>query len=140
MAGFACQVVLNEDPTVWLEVARPSNTCTPPSFPYVPNPKNLSASIKNSQRKSLKNPLFGTSAFIECEIRHFYYFLWKMKIRERVWQTHFCQQRVCPMINLTFSLLLWTCGLYYKTITIVIMTILSDATIWSVTYDHNWRC
>ncbi len=28
-------------------------------------------------------------------------------------------------------------GLYYKTITIVIMTIVSDATIWSVTYDRN---
>ncbi len=26
---------------------------------------------------------------------------------------------------------------YYKTITIVIMTIVSDATIWSVTYGHN---
>ncbi len=29
------------------------------------------------------------------------------------------------------------CGLYYKTITVVIMTIISDATIWSVTYDCN---
>jgi hypothetical protein len=29
------------------------------------------------------------------------------------------------------------CGLYYKTIMTVIMTIVSDATIWSVTYDHN---
>ncbi len=28
-------------------------------------------------------------------------------------------------------------GLYYKTITIIIMTIISDATIWSVTYDRN---
>jgi hypothetical protein len=28
-------------------------------------------------------------------------------------------------------------GLYYKTITIVIMTIVSDATIWSVTYSRN---
>jgi hypothetical protein len=28
-------------------------------------------------------------------------------------------------------------GLYYKTITIVIITIVSDATIWSVTYDRN---
>ncbi len=27
-------------------------------------------------------------------------------------------------------------GLYYKTITIVIMTIVSDATIWSVTFDN----
>ncbi len=31
----------------------------------------------------------------------------------------------------------FTCGLYYKTITIVIMTIVSDATIWSVTCDRN---
>ncbi len=30
-----------------------------------------------------------------------------------------------------------TSGLYYKTITIVIMMIISDATIWSVTYDRN---
>ncbi len=29
------------------------------------------------------------------------------------------------------------CGLYCKTITIVIMTIVSDATIWSITYDRN---
>jgi hypothetical protein len=29
------------------------------------------------------------------------------------------------------------CGLYYKTITIVIMMIISDATIWSITYDCN---
>ena len=28
-----------------------------------------------------------------------------------------------------------TSGLYYKAITIVIMTIVSDATIWSVTFD-----
>ncbi len=28
-------------------------------------------------------------------------------------------------------------GLYYKTITIVIMMIVSDATIWSVTYGRN---
>jgi hypothetical protein len=28
-------------------------------------------------------------------------------------------------------------GLYYKNITIIIMTIVSDATIWSVTYDCN---
>jgi hypothetical protein len=28
-------------------------------------------------------------------------------------------------------------GLYYKTITIVIMTIVSDATIWSVSYNRN---
>jgi hypothetical protein len=28
-------------------------------------------------------------------------------------------------------------GLYYKSITIVIMMIINDATIWSVTYDRN---
>jgi hypothetical protein len=33
--------------------------------------------------------------------------------------------------------LLCLCGLYYKTITIIIMTIISDATIWSITYDRN---
>jgi len=30
-----------------------------------------------------------------------------------------------------------SCGLSYKMITIIIMMIVSDATIWSVTYDHN---
>ena len=30
-------------------------------------------------------------------------------------------------------------GLYYKTIMIVIMTIISDATIWSITYVRNWQ-
>ena len=29
------------------------------------------------------------------------------------------------------------CGLYYKTIMIVIMTIVNDATIWSITYNPN---
>jgi hypothetical protein len=27
--------------------------------------------------------------------------------------------------------------LYYKTITIILMTIINDATIWSITYDRN---
>ncbi len=35
------------------------------------------------------------------------------------------------------KLLVQTNGLYYKTITIVIMMIVSDATVWSITYDHN---
>jgi hypothetical protein len=30
-----------------------------------------------------------------------------------------------------------SCGLYYKTIKIVIMMLVSDATIWSITYGHN---
>ncbi len=33
-----------------------------------------------------------------------------------------------------------TSGLDYKTITIFIMTIISDTTIWSITYHHNWQC
>jgi hypothetical protein len=36
-----------------------------------------------------------------------------------------------------FRFLSATSGLYYKTITIVLMMIVSDATIWSVTYDRN---
>ncbi len=35
--------------------------------------------------------------------------------------------------SMHFNAKMKTCGLYYKTITIVIMTIISDATIWSVT-------
>ena len=40
-------------------------------------------------------------------------------------------------INNIFIKISETCGLYYKTITIVIMMIVSDATIWSVTYDRK---
>ncbi len=36
-----------------------------------------------------------------------------------------------------FHIVQLTRGLYYKTIMIVTLTIISDATIWSVTYDHN---
>jgi hypothetical protein len=36
-----------------------------------------------------------------------------------------------------FSTTVLTSGLYYKTIMIVIMTIISDATIWIVTYDRD---
>ncbi len=40
-------------------------------------------------------------------------------------------------LKMVFNLhFLTSCGLYYKTITIVIMTIVSDATIWSVTYGR----
>jgi hypothetical protein len=31
--GFAGQDMLNKDSTVWLDRARPANTCIPPSFP-----------------------------------------------------------------------------------------------------------
>jgi hypothetical protein len=33
LAGFAEQVVLNKDPTIWRDVARPANTCILPSTP-----------------------------------------------------------------------------------------------------------
>jgi hypothetical protein len=39
--------------------------------------------------------------------------------------------------SMHFNAKMKTCGLYYKTITIVIMMIVSDDTIWSVTYNHN---
>jgi hypothetical protein len=32
LAGFANQGVLNMHPTVWLDGARPANTCIPPSY------------------------------------------------------------------------------------------------------------
>ncbi len=38
---------------------------------------------------------------------------------------------VCVLISVDTS------GLYYKTIMIVIMMIVSDATIWSITYGRN---
>ncbi len=54
--------------------------------------------------------------------------------------------RLTLMLDSTASHLSWCClwgrflisGLYYKTITIVIMTIVSDAPNCGVTYDHNW--
>ncbi len=48
-------------------------------------------------------------------------------------------QMVTPTIKgkNIFSCYWHSSGLYYKTITIVIMVIVSDATIWSVTYDRN---
>ncbi len=33
-AGFAGHWVLNKAPTAWLDEARPSNACIPPSFPW----------------------------------------------------------------------------------------------------------
>jgi hypothetical protein len=55
LAGLASKGVLNKDPTVWLDGARPANTCITPSFLgnapaqlcSVPTPKNTFASIKN---------------------------------------------------------------------------------------------
>jgi hypothetical protein len=44
---------------------------------------------------------------------------------------------ICPCEKMLCVLAMKSCGLYYKTITIVIMTIVSDATIWSITYGHN---
>jgi hypothetical protein len=32
LAGIASQGVTDNDPTVWLDGARPANTCIPPSF------------------------------------------------------------------------------------------------------------
>ncbi len=47
--------------------------------------------------------------------------------------------RVCPSVRLPCisQSIFELSGLYYKTITIVIMTIVSLATIWGVTYDRN---
>ena len=55
LADFASQGVLNQDPTVWLDGARPANTFIPPSvlgnmptqLSSVPTPKSTFASIKN---------------------------------------------------------------------------------------------
>jgi hypothetical protein len=58
--------------------------------------------------------------------------------------TQFNDTHRLPLINLSkasftkpIAYKKMICGLYYKTITIVIMTIVSDDTIWSVTYDRN---
>jgi len=52
---------------------------------------------------------------------------------------HIFQQTVCWIQNVINSQFNHLSGPYYKTITIVIMMIVSDATIWSVTYGHNWQ-
>ncbi len=44
---------------------------------------------------------------------------------------HFMDINSCVALNKSVL----NCGLYYKAITIVIMTIVSDATIWSITFD-----
>jgi hypothetical protein len=51
-SGQLCQPgVLNKDQTIWLDGAKPANTCIPPSFlgnaPALPTPKNTFTSIKN---------------------------------------------------------------------------------------------
>jgi hypothetical protein len=54
MANFASQWVLNKDPSVWLDAAKPANTCIPPSFlgtrlaaAHYTHPKNMFQSTKN---------------------------------------------------------------------------------------------
>jgi len=52
-ADFAVQGVINEDPSVWPDGARPANTCIPPSLPgnapawprIIPNPQSTFATI-----------------------------------------------------------------------------------------------
>ncbi len=41
------------------------------------------------------------------------------------------------MLNVIILSIVAPCGQYYKSVTIIIMMIVSDATIWSVTYGHN---
>jgi len=45
--------------------------------------------------------------------------------------------KIANALNLMCHLIMPNCGLYYKTITIIIKMIVSDATIWSITYDRN---
>ncbi len=55
------------------------------------------------------------------------------------WPNHYWETQLCSKEE-EEGLILHTdtvCALYYKTITIVIMMIVRDATIWSITYDHN---
>jgi hypothetical protein len=71
LAGFSSQCVLNKDLTVWLDGARPANTCIPPSFlgnvsaqPHgAPYPKNTFASIKKLAK-------FGEITFLQENKNH----------------------------------------------------------------------
>jgi hypothetical protein len=63
--------------------------------------------------------------------------------KREMWLLYFCNGMMGPLANFSYLVMIYsfenstTCGLYYKTITIVIMTIVSDATVWSITYDRN---
>ncbi len=87
-ASFASQQVLNKDPTVWLDGARPDSTSIPPSFYWntpmqlhvALNPKNTFASIEKlakfseitffkankNQRKKFNKLTFVNSELTEC--------------------------------------------------------------------------
>jgi len=83
LASFASHGVLNKDPTVGLDGARPANKCIPPSFlgnlpmqmHCMPTPKSTLSSIKK-----LAN--FGKITFLH------------LKIGESVCQTHFGRQEI----------------------------------------------
>jgi hypothetical protein len=70
-ASFASQGVLNKDPTVLLNGARPANTCIPPSFPgnapahpnRVPNPKSTLASMLKLKVLNHKSTLYDSSLY-----------------------------------------------------------------------------
>jgi hypothetical protein len=79
LSGFAGKGVLNKDPTIWLDGARPVNTCIPPFFPgNVPAEPHSNRTPKNTFG-SLTIIKFGEITF---PIK---------RIRERVWLTYFGQ-------------------------------------------------
>ncbi len=54
--GKADQGVPNKDPTVWLDGARPANTCIPPSFPgNLPMQPHNNIPTPNAQLQVYKN-------------------------------------------------------------------------------------
>ncbi len=91
--GFAGQGFLNKDPTVWLDEARPANTCIPPSLlgntPVqllgMSTPKKYSCKyekiikiwwnhffIFKKSEKEFEKLNFTNSEFVKCEIKPFY--------------------------------------------------------------------
>jgi len=79
MATFASQGVLNKHPSVWLNAAKPANTCIPPSFlgtrltsPQYTHPKNMFQSTKNSseyfQMVYLNDVQFGDNTIQQWRI------------------------------------------------------------------------
>ncbi len=87
---------LNKAPPVWLDGARPSSTCIPPSF------------LENMLEHARQTPNFkNTFKFKKLAKFRDITFLLKKTI-ERVQLSHFWQQWVCWTVNLTFSLVLST--------------------------------
>jgi hypothetical protein len=125
--GFAGPGALNKDPIFWIDGARPVNTCILLYFPGNVPPCTWTAAWCNHPQKYI------------CKYKKWVKFseisFFKLKIRERVWQTHFWQEWIHWISNEKFLLVLWTW----------VLLILDDfcchviCSPWASTGNPNWR-